>query len=711
MLENKHNLTVDTQSKSIGNAFVEVVQNDNVALEVQIYNNNLLVDNTAYTYTLLSVLPSKERIIRQGEIGPNGYPVFNLGVEEMSETGIILAMVQVYDELGNRVTSYDFKYRMKEDLSTGGVVPSADNPKFVIVEESLLTETLANSKTALENSEQAVTTSNSVQEQFNQVVINGDSSVESAQARVNADGSVTYTTLKDRLDTEYNQVAAQLAETTKKISHFEPYQLEKEGETHIDGYTYTGFFSGVNMGGKEVHVGRTGQWHGGGESKLIAYIRQDDGSFTKKIVGGIDYTIGDFRDVNLSYIEETKTTYLSIAVLKNDGNYSNYMGVFNANADVENFSEMLGMENVFGWGNIITSSEGLLLKCAYTPTDGNGVGLYSSPIANPYQYTKIVDLFEPHTTKKPSEATICQWGDKLVAVARTTGLIMYRETYDLTGKTGWSDVKELALIGHAPVMLPYTKKGEPLIIGWSVSIPDIALRSPYFIATFDGVNITDRLFLQQLTGDGGYQSLVPNRNGFGAMYYENGLVSSTTNVYYKEVDIINALQPELDTLRKKYEQSTIDDFCTLQDGKTAYGFLPSRIDHSLSSNANNWSVKITVTKTITIDSIFTMSRSSISSLADAKVNVYEDGVEKVLGVNIQLEPKEESPSIYRFPIPKTVLLAGHEYKFVFIGSCSLFDITSIKLPLYFPHFIIDSVLSPTDVMYNLALPFALGITV
>lgn len=140
MLENKHNLTVDTQNKSIGNHTIEVVQNDNVALEVQIYNNNLLVDNTAYTYTLLSVLPSKERIIRQGAIGPNGYPIFYLGVEEMSETGIILAMVQVFDELGNRVTSYDFKYRMKEDMSTGGVVPSADNPKFVIITEDSLQE-------------------------------------------------------------------------------------------------------------------------------------------------------------------------------------------------------------------------------------------------------------------------------------------------------------------------------------------------------------------------------------------------------------------------------------------------------------------------------------------------------------------------------------------------------------------------------------------
>lgn len=178
MLENKHNLTVDTQSKSIGNAFVEVVQNDNVALEVQIYNNNLLVDNTAYTYTLLSVLPSKERIIRQGSIGPNGYPVFNLGIEEMSETGIILAMVQVYDELGNRVTSYDFKYRMKEDLSTGGVVPNADNPKFVIITEDSLSQTVQDAQ---------------------------QSKIELDEMKTDTEG-VTHLSPNDRLVSDYNKI-------------------------------------------------------------------------------------------------------------------------------------------------------------------------------------------------------------------------------------------------------------------------------------------------------------------------------------------------------------------------------------------------------------------------------------------------------------------------------------------------------------------------
>lgn len=205
MLENKHNLTVDTQSKSIGNAFVEVVQNDNVALEVQIYNNNLLVDNTAYTYTLLSVLPSKERIIRQGEIGPNGYPVFNLGVEEMSETGIILAMVQVFDELGNRVTSYDFKYRMKEDLSTGGVVPNADNPKFVIITEDSLSQTVQDAQ---------------------------QSKIELDEMKTDTEG-VTHLTPNDRLVSDYNKINSELAEKADATSVY----TKKETDNLLEGKT------------------------------------------------------------------------------------------------------------------------------------------------------------------------------------------------------------------------------------------------------------------------------------------------------------------------------------------------------------------------------------------------------------------------------------------------------------------------------------------
>lgn len=74
-------------------------------------------------------------------------------------------------------------------------------------------EALSNSDTAVANSSSAVDTAitaetkaDSVQEQFNQVVIKGDSSVEAAQARVKADGSA-YDTLRERLNASDEQLA------------------------------------------------------------------------------------------------------------------------------------------------------------------------------------------------------------------------------------------------------------------------------------------------------------------------------------------------------------------------------------------------------------------------------------------------------------------------------------------------------------------------
>lgn len=51
---------------------------------------------------------------------------------------------------------------------------------------------------------------------FNETVVEGDSSVEAAQARVDAEGN-TFTTLKERLDTKETQFASQLAHTVQEI--------------------------------------------------------------------------------------------------------------------------------------------------------------------------------------------------------------------------------------------------------------------------------------------------------------------------------------------------------------------------------------------------------------------------------------------------------------------------------------------------------------
>ncbi len=54
--------------------------------------------------------------------------------------------------------------------------------------------------------------------EFNNTVISGDSSVEAAQARVDADG-VDHTTLKERLDTEHKDHATQLADVAINITN------------------------------------------------------------------------------------------------------------------------------------------------------------------------------------------------------------------------------------------------------------------------------------------------------------------------------------------------------------------------------------------------------------------------------------------------------------------------------------------------------------
>lgn len=67
---------------------------------------------------------------------------------------------------------------------------------------------------------QALTKADSIQTQLDTIVIQGDSSVEAAQARVNADASVTYTTLKDRLDTEYVEVTNKVKDMFVSVKDF-----------------------------------------------------------------------------------------------------------------------------------------------------------------------------------------------------------------------------------------------------------------------------------------------------------------------------------------------------------------------------------------------------------------------------------------------------------------------------------------------------------
>src|SRR5690606_12180325 len=67
------------------------------------------------------------------------------------------------------------------------------------------------SEQADDKATQALAKSESTQTQLDTIVIEGDSSVEAAQARVSTEGTA-YATLKQRLDTEYEEVTTQLAQ-------------------------------------------------------------------------------------------------------------------------------------------------------------------------------------------------------------------------------------------------------------------------------------------------------------------------------------------------------------------------------------------------------------------------------------------------------------------------------------------------------------------
>lgn len=61
------------------------------------------------------------------------------------------------------------------------------------------------SREALDKAVESLNKSTSTQDQLDQIVIEGDSSVEAAQARVDANGNI-HTTLKERIDNDYNEV-------------------------------------------------------------------------------------------------------------------------------------------------------------------------------------------------------------------------------------------------------------------------------------------------------------------------------------------------------------------------------------------------------------------------------------------------------------------------------------------------------------------------
>ena len=181
----------------------------------------------------------------------------------------------------------------------------------------------AKATNALNLSESADTLSKSVQEQFNQVVIDGDSSVESAQARVDASGQ-TNATLKARLDKEHNEVTTQLARIVTLVGS------RVAGELY-DNPRIQRAIDSINMGGGEVLIPK-GHYHidpnksiviptnvklsGSGMSSSILYTDQRRSVKMVEIIGS-NVNVNNIGFDLKEYDETTNLTEISCIEINN----------------------------------------------------------------------------------------------------------------------------------------------------------------------------------------------------------------------------------------------------------------------------------------------------------------------------------------------------------------------------------------------------------
>ena len=196
----------------------------------------------------------------------------------------------------------------------------------------------AKATNALSLSESADTLSKSVQEQFNQVVIDGDSSVEAAQARVDASGQ-TNPTLKARLDKEHNEVTAQLAQTATQLAQT-GVSINRNATHTNDTFVNRKWIIGEK--GINTHYGSAGT------TRIIPTPIPFDGK-----VNSIDLDVGTTGDLKLKRFTKNGDVFsfvseVSVAVAQTgrskinvdlDVNVGEYIGIYSPNVTVGYYVE------------------------------------------------------------------------------------------------------------------------------------------------------------------------------------------------------------------------------------------------------------------------------------------------------------------------------------------------------------------------------------
>lgn len=205
-----------------------------------------------------------------------------------------MAIPESIKKLANDIRTKIYGREVRESLAKG-------------IEEAGNIADQANTK-----SDDAVEQVNSIQSQVNQLVVEGDSSVEAAQARVDADGN-TYATLKERLDTKEQSFVTQLAEkaSLKNLNDLEAQTDKKINDSISDLRDNIIEEIGNNANGRYIRFAN---------GVLIMYGRKSLNNVVTSTGGGITFSLPYWAKahdyINVNIFDGALSSYSDLRIIQ-----------------------------------------------------------------------------------------------------------------------------------------------------------------------------------------------------------------------------------------------------------------------------------------------------------------------------------------------------------------------------------------------------------
>ena len=143
-MENTFRVDLDLTRPRFWSDF-EVTQNDSVKFIVRMMKDGVFFPLTnVVNATLVSRRQDGQAVVKEGIITPGtNEVVFDLGTTELAIKGRVEAVVQLYDDKRERVSSRGFYYNVSEDLTGSGYIPSEN-------EQTLITRVLNEGPSAIQ---------------------------------------------------------------------------------------------------------------------------------------------------------------------------------------------------------------------------------------------------------------------------------------------------------------------------------------------------------------------------------------------------------------------------------------------------------------------------------------------------------------------------------------------------------------------------------